>query len=85
MPASRSTRREWLENLENLASNLALYANSPLKEALSTAPSDAVTFFQSKAFEDWKKNREAEGKIQVAIVNRLNETIRALGILIKRV
>jgi hypothetical protein len=77
-------RREWVDSLTDLAANLSLYAATPLPNALSMAKSDAVTFFQSKSFSDWQKNREAEIKIQVAVVNRLNETIRALGILIKK-
>lgn len=43
----------------------------------------AVKFFECKAFTDWKKSRESELKTQVEIVNRLNEVIRAVGIVAK--
>ncbi len=45
--------------------------------------SDAVTFFESKSFSDWKKGKESEMKVHVAGVNRMNEVIRAIGILAK--
>jgi hypothetical protein len=45
--------------------------------------SDAVMFFESKSFVDWRKGKESESKIQVAGVNRTNEVIRAIGILSK--
>jgi len=50
------------------------------------APSSVVTsFFEGKAFADWKKGRESELKLQAAIVNRLNDVIRASGIVAKTV
>jgi len=49
-------------------------------------PSSVVEkFFEGKAFADWKKGRENEVKLQVAIVNRLNDVIRASGIVAKTV
>jgi hypothetical protein len=38
---------------------------------------------KSKAFDNWKQGRENEIKIQVAIVNRLNDVIKSLGIVAK--
>jgi len=48
-------------------------------------PSMASKFFESKPFGDWKKNKEAEMKTQVAIVDRLNDVIRASGIVAKTI
>jgi len=49
-------------------------------------PSNMVeTFFDGKAFADWKKGKESELKLQAAIVNRLNDVIRASGIVAKTV
>lgn len=42
-------------------------------------------FFEGKPFEEWKRGRESELKTQVAIVNRLNDVIRACGIVAKTV
>jgi len=42
-------------------------------------------FFDGKAFADWKKGKESELKLQAAIVNRLNDVIRASGIVAKTV
>lgn len=42
-------------------------------------PSDVKDFFESATFSDWKKVKEAEMKLQVAGINRLNDVIRAIG------
>lgn len=63
-----------------MASNLALYASTPLPAALGLPQSIAVDFFSGKPFEDWKKGREAEMKAQAGIAGRLNEVIRGLGV-----
>lgn len=68
-----------------LASSLALYANTSLDGAMAMQPSIATAFFESKAFENWKKGREAELKIQAATVERLNDVIRACGVVAKTV
>lgn len=68
-----------------LASSLCLYANTPLPVALDMPVSVARKFFDGKTFEDWRKGREAEAKTQAAIVNRLNDVIRACGVVAKTV
>lgn len=45
----------------------------------------AKKFFDGKPFEEWKKGRESELKTQIAIVNRLNDVIRACGAVAKTV
>lgn len=45
----------------------------------------AEQFFESKSFSDWKKSRESELKAQVSVINRLNDVIRAVGIVAKTV
>ncbi len=42
-------------------------------------PSVVKRFFDSKQFEDWKKGKEAELKLQSAAVDRLNTVIRSIG------
>ena len=42
-------------------------------------------FFDGKPFADWKKAKEGEWKIQSAIIDRLNNVIRACGIVAKAV
>lgn len=68
-----------------LASSLCLYANTPLAVALDMPVSVARKFFDGKTFEDWRKGQEAEAKMQAAIVNRLNDVIRACGVVAKTV
>jgi hypothetical protein len=53
----------------SLDDNLSLYAYTPLPDALV---SFVRKFFDSKPFGDWQKSREAEQKIQVTIVNRID-------------
>jgi hypothetical protein len=60
-----------------------LYTNTSINEALALPVSIANQVLKSKAFDNWKQGREAEIKIQVAIVNRLNDVIKSLGIVAK--
>lgn len=66
-----------------MAVNLSLYTATPYTEALNLPPSQVREFFESQAFKDWKKSEESRIKINVAVVNRLNEVIRGLDILAK--
>jgi len=50
---------------------------------LRLTSNQASHFFESKAFTDFRKHRDAEMKIQVAVVNRLNDVVKSVGILAK--
>lgn len=41
--------------------------------------SDCESLFKSKAFEDWKKGRDAQNSRFLAICERLDNMIRAIG------
>ena len=41
--------------------------------------SDVKTLFESKAMKDWARAREAQGKMDLAICERLDNVIRAIG------
>ncbi len=69
----------------SLASSLTLYSSTSLAEAMQMQPSVAMKFFEGKPFNDWKKGRESELKMQAAIVNRLNDVIRASVIVAKTI
>jgi len=69
----------------NLASSLTLYSSTSLADAMQMQPSTVMKFFEGKPFDDWKKGRESELKTQAAIVNRLNDVIRACGIVAKTI
>lgn len=68
-----------------LAASLSLYGCTPLPAALDMPASVARKFFEGKTFEDWRKGRENDAKTQAAIVSRLNDMIRACGIVAKTV
>ena len=76
---------DWQADLEETAAALCLAANMPLNQVYKLPVSIAQNFFKSKAFENWKKSRENEQKIQIAIVNRLNEVIKASGMVAKTI
>lgn len=69
----------------SLASSLTLYSSTSLAEAMQMQPSVVRKFFEGKPFNDWKKGRESELKMQAAIVNRLNDVIRASVIVAKTI
>lgn len=75
----------WAENLTDMASSLSLYSATSLNDALDLPASVVKKFFDGKPFEDWKKGRDSELKIQAAIVDRLNSVIRACGVVAKTV
>lgn len=66
-----------------LAVRLTLEAHTPLPDTMNVTPSLAIEFFNSKNYESWQKTREAEWKLQAAVVDRLNEVIRGTGIVAK--
>ncbi len=41
--------------------------------------SEVREIFDSSTFREWKKGREAEQKIDLAVINRLDVVIKALG------
>ena len=66
--------------MTNLASTLALYSpGTSLNEALLLPASAISDFLNGKAFSDWKKKKDAEVKVQHAIIDRLNLVIKGLG------
>lgn len=77
---SRQWRKDWSDNLFGLAASLALYGGTPLDRALSLSPSVAQAFLQGREFAAWTGAREADAKIQSAIVDRLNAVIRGLNV-----
>jgi hypothetical protein len=67
----------------NLAANLTLYTATSAIDAFDMSVSLASALFESKSFDGWRKVRESEAKTQSAIVDRLNEVIRAISVLAK--
>nr|DAV46229.1 MAG TPA: hypothetical protein [Caudoviricetes sp.] len=79
LPLSQS--RESLKSLRDTIHALTLYAGCSLLEAKEVTASEAGDFFNGTSFEQWKKGRDAELKIQSGIASRLNEVIRGIGLL----
>jgi hypothetical protein len=48
-------------------------------------PSTVQAFFDGKPYDDWTKRREAELKVQTGIADRLNNVVRAIGVLNKTI
>lgn len=81
LPLSQS--RESLKALRDTVHALTLYANCSLTDAVNVTASEATDFFEGSTFEQWKKGKEAELKLQSGIASRLNEVIRGIGFLQK--
>lgn len=62
-----------------LASQLTLYGNTPLQDALNLPRTVIERFLSGRCYEDWMRGKEAEMKSQAAIVSRLNEVIKGLN------
>ncbi len=60
---------------------MPLYSSTSYPEALRLGVSDAQGFFDSKAYTDHRKSREAELKLQAALIARMDVMIRAIGAL----
>lgn len=84
-------RGKYLESLIEHRSELISFCGQSLDVANRATLSDAAEYFGSRAFENWKKQRESDTKLQIAIIDRLdvvvkaqNATIKALGSLARR-
>jgi hypothetical protein len=71
--------------MTNLAHNSALYANCSLLDSFRLPVSTADDFFQGDAFKGWKKSRESNTLIQVAVVERLNSVVAAINVVVKAI
>jgi dimeric dUTPase (all-alpha-NTP-PPase superfamily) len=69
----------------NLATSISLYTSTSIAEAMALPVSVAEKVIACKSFDQWTKSKESEQKIQVAIINRLNDVIRGLGIVAKTI
>jgi hypothetical protein len=61
-----------LEALTNQAHELTLYCNQLLNDTFKLTVSDAAELFEGKAFTGWKKSREHETKLKMAVIERLD-------------
>lgn len=76
-------RKAWLEANQGSAHNAVLYANCPLTDAYNLPLSIVNDFFGGEAYKNWKKIRESETKLAVAVVERLNGVISAISVVVK--
>jgi TPP-dependent pyruvate/acetoin dehydrogenase alpha subunit len=79
MSASATWRKDLLSHCKNQIHSLALYTGASLQEAADTAMSDAEELFQGRVFASKMKEREAEFKLQAAIIGRLDGLMKALS------
>lgn len=50
---------------------------------MQMAVSEVTAFFKSKAFDEWRKGREAEHKMQALLIGRMDGVIKGIGALAK--
>jgi hypothetical protein len=65
-----------LVSLQSLRVELIKYADQPFDVANRMTISDAKSVLDSDAFENWKKSRDNQTAIQLAIVSRLDALIK---------
>lgn len=63
-------------SLQSLRVELIKYADQPFDVASRMTISDAKSVLDSDAFENWKKSRDNQTAIQLAIVSRLDALIK---------
>lgn len=68
-----------LNGCRSLAHSLTLYTGCSLMQAMATPMSDAEDLFQGRVFSGFVKEREAQAKLQVAIIGRLDALAKALN------
>lgn len=69
----------FLENLRETVASLFLHFQRSYAEAAQMRRSEVREIFDSSTFSDWKKAREADQKMQAAMIQRLDVVIKALG------
>lgn len=62
-----------------MLSSLFLNFDTEYSKALRMQRSNVQGIFESKAYADWKKSREANQKIDIAVIDRLDVVIKAIG------
>jgi hypothetical protein len=72
-----------LESLNEQTTELTLYCHQPYRDVLAMSLSSVQGLFSSKAFAGWKKAREQDIKLQIAIIERLDGVTKAIGNLAK--
>lgn len=62
-----------------MLASLFLHFGIDYEKAPRMRSSDVRSIFQSKAFSEWKKGRESSQKVDLAVVERLDVLIKAIG------
>ena len=70
-----------LGSLRERAHALVRHANTPLPAAMATPISTANDFFASPEFEAYGREREAEQKLALAVLNRIDGVARQVNAL----
>jgi hypothetical protein len=79
MSASPTWRKDLLSHCKSQIHSLVLHTGASLQQAADTAMSDAEELFQGRVFAAKMKEREAEFKLQLAIISRLDNLTKALS------
>jgi len=69
--------------LIGLAVYLDLHGSTPYPQALALPLSYITAYFESPTYLQHSKNTEAEGKVDVAVIGRLDVLIKSISVLSK--
>jgi hypothetical protein len=67
-----------LENLNNEIATVSLYFNTSLLDAPRLTRSALSDIINTKTFKDWTAAREAKSNLDVALVERIDNVVRAV-------
>lgn len=78
-PASRTRRASYLSDLIEQGANLALHGGTAFTLALDLPLSAVRDFYESSAFTSYRKGQEAQQKLTIAVLGRIDNVVRAIG------
>lgn len=77
MPSSQKLTEKYCEDLHNLIASCVLYFNSNFDDVKNQTLSFIKSLFETTTFKNFQSNKSNEYKIYEAIIERLNEIIKA--------
>ena len=77
IPTSQKLAEKYSEELYNLLASCVLYLHSNFEDAKNQTISFIKKMFDSQNFKNYQANQQNEYKIYEAIIDRLNEIIKA--------
>lgn len=82
---SEQRQRVFVDRLVSAAADMAFYGKTPYSQALKLTPSQISDFYACTAFKNQKKVKEYNQSVITGVMSRLDNQIKAIGILSKMI